>query len=309
MVAPDGIVTPEAVVLEFETAGLASRLFSAAIDVVIQVVVLVVLLLAAAAIGQIGAVAGVASAFVYVALFLVVFGYPAAFETLLRGRTPGKAALGLRVVTVEGAPVRFRHAAIRAIVGVVDKVLMSGAIGMLAILATRRNQRLGDLVAGTIVLRERSGVRSLQSVAFAAPYGLEGYVESLDAAALGHADYATVRSFLLRAPALTGPARQTLASQIATPLLSRLRTVPPPGVAPEVFLVCVAAAYQRRSNARAREMPAPTFQSLWSAAALGLGAGPTAAPVGPPASDPSAGAATTPATTGDPAGDAFAAPS
>ena len=264
---PGGIVTPEAVVLEFETAGLASRLMGAFIDGVVQFLALLAVLLAAFGLGEVGVeFGGLATAFLYVLLFLLLFGYPTAFETLWRGRTPGKAMLGLRVVTIEGGPIRFRHAAIRAILGLFDKYIGSGLVGVVAVLATRRNQRVGDLVAGTIVLRERSGARAPSAVRFSPPPGLEAYVASLDVSRLGHEDYGTVRSFLLRAAALAPAARAHVASQLAGPIAARLSTSPPPGLPAEVFLVCVAAAHQSR-NAPAATTPA--FTSVWAAPPVG----------------------------------------
>jgi uncharacterized RDD family membrane protein YckC len=174
----------------------------------------------------------------------LVFGYPVACETLWRGRTLGKAALGLRVVTVEGGPVRFRHAAIRTALGVVEIAITGGAVAVLCILLTRRHQRLGDLVAGTLVLRERSGLRAPAPVAFSVPYGLEGYAATLDVAALTADDYRAVRTFLVRAPTLPAGVRWWLSEQVATPVATRVRPAPPPGVAAEPWLVCVAAVHQ-----------------------------------------------------------------
>lgn len=291
MAGHSGIVTPEAVVLEFETAGLASRMLAGMIDLALQAGLLLVLGIAAGLLSEMGVdLGGLGAAVIYILLFLLIFGYPAGFETLWRGRTLGKAALGLRVVTVEGGPVRFRHAAIRSILGLVDKYLFTGVVGIISLLATRRNQRLGDLVAGTIVLRERSGARAPTAVSFVAPPGLEGYVGSLDVTGLDHRDYAAVRSFLLRASTLSPSSRYGLANQLATPLVQRLRTAPPPGVHPELFLACVAAAYQREGR---RRPSTAHFASVWSepgragAAAAGP-VGPAAgrgapAPTGPPA--------------------------
>lgn len=261
-----GIVTPEAVVLEFETAGMASRMLAALLDSVIQSLVLIAVLLAGLGLDRVGVeFGGLGTAFVYVVVFLLLFGYPAGFETLWRGRTPGKAAMGLRVVTVEGAPIRFRHAAIRAILGLIDKYVLSAVPGVLSLLLSRRNQRLGDLVGGTIVLRERSGAKAPHAIAFSPPPGLEGYVATLDVSALDRAEYVTIRSFLLRSATLAAPARDGLARQLATPLLGRLRTTPPPGLPPELFLVCVASAHQRR------HAPSPTapFQSVWASPVAG----------------------------------------
>lgn len=263
--AVDGIVTPEAVVLAFESAGLGSRILAMAIDLVLQMAVLLAVLFGAigmsAASGNLG---GVGAAIVYIALFLVLFGYPAAMESLWRGRTLGKAALGLRVVTIEGAPIRFRHAAIRSIFAAIDIYATSALVGVLSLLLTRRNQRLGDLVAGTIVLRERTSAKSLTPVRFATPPGLEPYVATLSAAALEHSDYGTVRSFLLRASGLPPHVREQLASQIAAPLAARLRTTPPPGLGSEAFLLCVAVAFQRRMERAGAAVPVAAFESVWS---------------------------------------------
>lgn len=309
MTAPSGIVTPEAVVLEFETAGLPSRMLAALIDSAIQLAVLFAVLFAAFGLNEAGIeLGGIANAFLYVLVFLLVFGYPAGFETLWRGRTPGKAALGLRVVTVEGGPIRFRHAAIRAILGLLDKYLLSAVPGVLAVLGTARNQRLGDLVAGTLVLRERSAAKAPTAVAFAPPPGLEGYTASLDVTALDLAEYTTIRSFLLRAPSLAPAARDPLARQLANPLLAKLRTTPPAGVPAEAFLVCVVAAHQRRHAPTAPWAAPPAFSSVWAEAEGHrpiTGFRPDAGP--PPHAPPGApSAAPAPATASDDGG--FTAP-
>ena len=280
MAERSGIVTPEAVVLEFETAGMASRMLASLLDGVIQLAGLLGILLASFAATELGAdFGGVGTAFLYLTVFLLLFAYPAGFETLWRGRTPGKAALGLRVVTIEGGPIRFRHASIRAILGLVDKYFFSAVPGVLALLLTPRNQRLGDLVAGTIVLRERSGAKAPQAVTFAPPPGLESYVASLDVSGLDRADYVTIRSFLLRAGTLAPAVREPLARQLAGPLVDRLRTSPPPGLPPDLFLVCVAAAHQQR-HAPVGAVGS-SFTSVWASPPPGAdaGAAPAAAPV------------------------------
>jgi hypothetical protein len=211
----------------------------------------------------VAAVAGsIGLAGVFVGLFTVLFIYPVAFETLWRGRTPGKAALGLRVVTVEGAPIRFRHAAIRAFLALIDVYLLFGAIGVVTMLVSRRSQRLGDIVAGTVVLRERTGAPMPTAVVFTVPPGYESYAASLDVSGLSASDYGAVRAFLLRASALEPGRRYELARQLATPLLLRLRHTPPPWVGPEALLACLAAVYQQRSRPQPRVpevSPPPPF--------------------------------------------------
>ncbi|HEV2892883.1 MAG TPA: RDD family protein [Actinomycetota bacterium] len=245
------MVTPEAVALEFRTANLGSRILAYLIDMVVVVAGILAGLFAVALIGQASDVVvpdWVALTIVLVLLPSWWLGYFIAFETLWRGRTLGKAALGLRVVTKEGAPVRFRHAAIRGLLGLVDFLILGGFLAVVFILFTRDNQRLGDLVAGTLVLRERSALAAPAPVTFAPPPGLEHYAATLDPSGVGIDDYQAVRTFLLRAPSLSPGPRSALALQLANPLAARLRPPPPPGVSPELYLQCVAAAYQQRQR-------------------------------------------------------------
>src|SRR3546814_6665189 len=136
-----GIVTPEAVVLALETAGIASRGLARALDAAIQGVLMLVLVLVA---GGLFGVSGIlAIVLVVVGLAVVILGYPIICEVATRGRSPGKAAFGLRVVTVDGAPEAPRHAFIRPAPGLVDFMIPPG--GLLAApvaLPSPRNQRL-----------------------------------------------------------------------------------------------------------------------------------------------------------------------
>lgn len=242
-----GIVTPEAVVLEFETAGTGSRGLAFLVDLALQIVAVFLVLLAlglvlAAAGG--GEAAGIILAIVFI--FLIMLGYPAVMETFWGGRTLGHAWLGLRVLTVDGAPTRFRHAAIRSIFRLVEGVVLLGAPALLAITFTKRDQRFGDLVAGTLVVRERTVDRHAVAVNFPPPYGYESYVASLDVGSLSERQYGLIRSFLLRAPQLAPPARTAVAVRLANPVASQLNHTPPQMVPPDLFLACVAAAYQLR---------------------------------------------------------------
>jgi hypothetical protein len=128
---------------------------------------------------------------------------------------------------------------------------------VLSVLLTPRNQRLGDLVAGTLVVRERTGAVQPTATTFWVPAGYERYAESLDVSGLSAADYGAVRTFLLRAGSLEPRLRQDLAAQIAGPLLARLRHTPPPWVSPEALLACIAAVYQHRARAGVAQAPAP----------------------------------------------------
>jgi uncharacterized RDD family membrane protein YckC len=273
------MVTPEAVALEFQTANVGSRILAYVIDMAIVIAGILAGVFAVALLGQ--ATDVVVPDWVAVAIVLVLLpawwlGYFIAFETLWRGRTPGKAALGLRVVTTEGAPVRFRHAAIRGLLGLVDVALASGFFAVIFILLTRDNQRLGDLVAGTLVLRERSGLAAPAPVSFAPPPGLEAYTATLDTSRLTIEEYQAVRTLLLRAASLPPGPRAALALQLADPLAARLRPPPPAGISPEQFLACVGAAHQQRQR-----------QATWGPAPHpALAAAPPAPPAGWPGRPP-----------------------
>jgi uncharacterized RDD family membrane protein YckC len=282
-VADTGIVTPEAVVLAFDSAGVGSRVLAELIDLAIEVLAFGVMALGFAILGS--TPLGIAG--VYIALFAVLFVYPVAIETLWRGRTVGKAAMGLRVVTVEGGQISFRHALVRGAMGLVDFYVSFGGVAVIAILATPHNQRLGDLVAGTLVLRERTGARMPSAAEFRVPPGWEHYASTLDVSGLTATDYQAARAFLLRAGSLHPAVRDRLARDIATPLLTRLRHAPPQGVPAEVFLVCVAARYQQRQRQVVPPAVAATAPGGWPGSAPGGWVG--APPGGWPASQPEPG--------------------
>ena len=291
------MVSPEAVPLDLVPAGIGSRFLALALDWAVQAALALALLLALTPVLDEGT-SGAGVALLLVLGTLVIFGYPVVLETLWRGRTIGKAALGLRVVTVEGGQVGLRHALIRGALGVIDFAATTGSAALIAALVTRRTQRLGDLAAGTLVLRERSALRAPAAVSFAPPRDLEAYSASLDVSALAPDDYLAVRSFLLRASALRPDARYRLAVALANPVSARLRPPPPPGTHPESFLVAVAAAYQAR-HTPTRPPSSPTAV----AAAPGEPAPrPSSSPAPAPARAPA------PAPAGDGADEGFAPP-
>ena len=246
---PSGIITPEAVVLEFETAGVASRVLARLID---GVVLWFGLFAVALFLSTVFAGAGSETLGIIILVFLgffLVFGYWMALETLWRGRTLGKAAMGLRVVTIEGAPIRFRHAAIRAMVGLVDFLLPPlGPVAVLSVLISRRDQRLGDLAAGTIVLRERSAGERAVSLALTEPPGRAELLAQLQLSPLPDGQYNVVRRFLLRAHSLTPDARAQLATSIAGAVETATGVRRPVDLHPEWYLHAAGLAHQRRGG-------------------------------------------------------------
>jgi uncharacterized RDD family membrane protein YckC len=242
-----GIVTPEAVVLEFPTASVGSRGVAKLLDVLAQGATLFGLILLIGVLNN-GLPQGVTIALLVFVVFGVVFLYPLVMETLTRGKTLGKMAMGLRVVTVEGAPIRFRHALLRALLLLVELFIFppGGALAVICILVSPRDQRLGDVVAGTIVIRERIADSSAVAYAFVPPYGLEAFTASLDVGRVSPDLYRLVRTYLLRVSQLQANARWSLGAQLAQDVARTIGQLPPPQVPPEAYLVCVAAAYQAR---------------------------------------------------------------
>lgn len=241
----EGIVTPEAVVLDVETAGVASRVFAGIIDLLIQIGILFA---GSLMLTIFGLVASSSRLLVSLLMALVVMGYPVVSETLMRGRTIGKRAMGLRAVTIEGAPIRLRHAMLRMMGGLVDRFLPPfGVTGMLFVLGTSRHQRVGDLLAGTIVIRDPDRTPLPMAVWFPVPPGCEAFAATIDPTAMTDEQYTVIRSFLMRNRELSADARYTLAADLARRAAATLRHDGHAKVHPEAYLLCVISRYQRRN--------------------------------------------------------------
>lgn len=199
-----GIVTPEAVMLDFDAAGLGSRVVAFLLDLLVLVGTLLAVAFAVSMLSLGEGLGWMGVILFVVSVFALIFGYPTASETLWHGRTIGKAAMGVRVVTVEGAPVRFRHAAIRAGLGIVDIYLTCGFVATVSMVVSPLHQRLGDLAAGTMVIRERSalGGGRVDARWFPPPPGFEAFTAAVDPTGLRPADHAFARAVLLRLPDL-----------------------------------------------------------------------------------------------------------
>jgi uncharacterized RDD family membrane protein YckC len=237
------ISTPEGVDVELTLAGIGSRFIAAILDLIVQGAVLLAAALALGVLGGTGT--GLAVAIFSILFFLVFFAYDVLFEVRSRGRTLGKRWTGLRVVRTGGRPVTFVPSCVRNVMRLVDFLPSFYAIGMLSIFATSHNQRLGDLAAGTLIVRERSGGirhRSAPAEAALAPGSEEGW----DVSAVSARDVGTVRQFLDRRAGLDAGARAALASDLER----RLRPLvagAPERLEPEEFLERLAAAKADRA--------------------------------------------------------------
>ncbi|HTW10986.1 MAG TPA: RDD family protein [Acidimicrobiales bacterium] len=248
MVPTANLLTPEAVALDIPTASAGWRIAARAIDVVASLVGFYIIVLIGAGAGTAFGPNGGATLTLVLTLtgsFVLVALYPMLMETFCSGRTLGKLAVGLRVVRVDGGRISFGQATVRAAFGLVEVWATLGGLGTLFILLTRRDQRLGDMVAGTVVLRERRGRRELYPVALRPPPGCEQLVQTMDVGAMTASDYELVRQFLVRWQTF-GPRRTDVATKLAGPLWQRFRHPLPPNMGPDYYLACLGAAYQFR---------------------------------------------------------------
>ncbi len=238
----DTVVTPEAVALELDTAGAGSRMVAALVDALLQFGLLLIVGIALAGLGLMGVEGWVIATVAVAALFIVLWGYYIFFEITWRGSTPGKKRMGLKVVGTNGQPITWVQAVVRNLLRIVDFLPSSYGLGVVLVLVTPRSQRLGDLAAGTVVMRERKAPPPVEIV-FSRPTGEES---GLDAAGLSHRDYELVRSFLMRRESLdVGPRRK-----VAAQLSGRLRRITSGEAVfesdDEAFLEALVRAFRRR---------------------------------------------------------------
>ena len=239
-------VTPEAVALQVDIAGLGSRFIALMIDSFIQSVITIALVLAVGpGLSKLGVSDSVTLPLVIVVVSLMILGYFPLFEIVMHGRTFGKRAQRLRVVMADGQPARAGAIIIRNLVRIVDYLPTSYMIGALTILISKRSQRVGDMAAGTIVVRERKvALQGPPEI----PEGQAG-VAPIDATAVTERDYAAVRAFLQRRGTLDPVARRHLAERLAATLQQRVGNQLQPGEDPEAFVESVARSYRARFTA------------------------------------------------------------
>jgi uncharacterized RDD family membrane protein YckC len=251
LLSSDDLVTGEAVALDLPPATVALRIGSGLIDVLVELA-----LVAAATLVAFTAVATSDDALLAVVTILTVVGVfialPTALETLTRGRTLGKLVFGLRTVRDDAGPISFRQAFIRALVGFVEVFVLYGVPALTCSLVSSRGKRVGDLLAGTYVVRDRfrfPGVRPAYM-----PPELAGWAATADIAPLPDGLALAVRQFLGRVSTLNPVSRAMIGQQLCTQALEHVAPAPPVGHHPETVLAAVLAERRRRDEARlARE--------------------------------------------------------
>jgi uncharacterized RDD family membrane protein YckC len=242
------LVTGEAVALDLRVARLPSRGIALFLDILFQYALLYfcsILAAMTAALDEAWAVG-----FGILGAVVVLIGYPTACETLSRGRTLGKMALGLRVVSDDGGPIRFRQALVRALAAVMEIWLLFGSPALIASLFNRQGKRLGDIFAGTIVIQDRVPASALLGPVAVMPPQLAGWAHSLELSQLSDGLALTSRQYLLRFWELLPEVRDAMGQRLVDQVVARVSPPPPPGVRPEILLSAVLAERRQREERR-----------------------------------------------------------
>jgi len=250
---------PEQIEISYELAGLGSRFLAALVDTFLVTVATLLLAFAAWLIrgfltGQ-SELSLMASIIVLSAVVLIYIGYYVYFEVTSGGQSPGKRLTGLRVVSVDGAPISAEQSAVRNILRIVDMLPTSYAAGLISLLVTARNQRLGDLAAGTMVVKERVEPLTEMPEEEPPPPELPPEVSadvlrvvSAGARAVTREEEQTIRRFLERRFELAPPARRRLATRLADALRRRFPGLGPGQLSdPETLLEVVLRAIDERN--------------------------------------------------------------
>lgn len=248
-VAVADFVTGEAVVVDLPVARFPSRLLALALDVAVQLV-----LLAAGGIVVTTLLAGhrldnaSAAAFGLGWAVIVMVGYPVIFETVTRGRSLGKIALGLRVVGENGSPERFRQALLRGLTAVVEIWMLEGVPALICSLMSEKGKRLGDVFAGTFVIQQRVPAQVPQPAVM--PPAMAAWAAGLELSGLSEQTAAMARQYLARYFELSPAARDEMGRRIAAAVAARVSPPPPPGTIPADYLSAVLAERRAREQAR-----------------------------------------------------------
>ena len=248
------VVTGDAVVLDVAIAQLPVRALSALVDIAVIFVGYVAgVMLWASTLGDLDP--ALSGAVLVIFTVLTIVGYPLIFESATRGRTLGKMAVGLRVVSDDGGPERFRQALFRALASVIEIWTFFGGPAVICSLLSSKGKRIGDVFAGTVVISERGPKLPPPPVM---PPSLAWWASSLQLSGLGPEQAELARQFLSRASQLDPQIRERMAHRIAVEVVARVSPPPPPGVPPQYVLAAVLAERHRRELDRLRPAPAQT---------------------------------------------------
>ena len=249
--------TPESVELEFTLAGIGNRAYALVIDYIFLGLILIVFLVGALIFNSVlvktianlvGSTNGLElwSIAVQVLIgFFIYVGYFVFFETVWSGQTPGKRYVKIRVIRDDGRPVRLQQSTLRALLRPFDELFF---IGVFLIVFNQREKRLGDLVAGTLVIQEEQTVKAAAlKVSTSAKSLAKKLLTDADISRLLPEDFTVIREYLQRREAMIPNARNELSKQLATQVKQIIRLEKLPAkVDANVFLEAVYEAYQQQ---------------------------------------------------------------
>lgn len=287
---PAPMVTGDAVVLDVQIAQLPVRAAAALIDLTVIFIGYVIgVVLWAVTIYDFDEALSAAVLIIFTVLAIV--GYPIVFETATRGRSLGKMALGLRVVSDDGGPERFRQALFRALSGFIEIWMFAGGPAVICSMLSTKGKRIGDVFAGTMVISERA---PKMTAPVPMPPALAWWASSLQLSGLRPEQAELARQFLSRANQLEPALRDQMAHRIYAEVVNQISPPPPAGAPPPLVLAAVLAERHRRELARLRaNTPAagPPFGQPPAYAPpppVAYAQSERAAPVAPPAPTPTA---------------------
>lgn len=238
------LITGEAVALDLRAAGFVVRAAGAIIDWLVYLgsFIAIVIWVFPILLDTFGINDAVAQALSIVLLVVAIVVAPMTVETLTNGKSLGRLALGTRIVRDDGGAIGFRHAFIRALVGVIDVYMSFGGFAAISALLSSRSKRLGDLIAGTYSQYERLSNR--ERPIYGVPVELAQWALTADVARMPDRLVRRITQFLGQAAHLTWQTRDRLGRELAheaAPYVSPL-----PQVSAELFLAAVAALRRER---------------------------------------------------------------
>ncbi len=246
-VGEDDLVTGEGVAIDLPPASIGPRILAGIIDYIVMIALLTgVFTLAGALTAQVDD--ALTSAVILICTVLVLVALPIAFETVTRGRTPGKMALGLRAVRDDGGPISFRHALARGLLRYLEIYPFYGIPAVICCVISKRGKRIGDLVAGTYVVRDRVTARLAPPLPM--PPQLANWAWNADIGALPDQLAMSIRTFLPAAASMTPEAREAMGLSLFEEVALYVSPPPPPGNHPEYVLAAVVADRRRRDLER-----------------------------------------------------------
>src|SRR6476661_1474682 len=243
----DDPVSSATVALDLPPASIGSRILSGFLDYLIVWVATFTLVSAGTAMSQQLDDALIAAT-VLVCFLVAWLVYPVTIETLTRGRSLGKMAAGLRTVRDDAGPITFRHAFTRGLLGVVEVYLFWGIPAVIASILSKKGKRLGDMLAGTYVVRDRVTAQLPPPVPM--PPQLAGWAMNADITQLPDDLAMAVRTFLPAAPTMTPQARDEMGRKLLAEMSLYVSPPPPPGNHPEYVLAAILADRRRRDTVR-----------------------------------------------------------